>query len=128
MPRSWRASWRATTRCAPSIGSSTWADCLFPAKVRLLLGGRCSGWRGAICSVIEESFSLYGPASLPMDSARQLAGLTHQMLAQADTQARLAQMGLEVAPQQPAQFKASLKALHGRWGGIVKASGFTPQD
>jgi tripartite-type tricarboxylate transporter receptor subunit TctC len=78
--------------------------------------------------VIEESFSLYAPASLPMDSATQLASLTHQMLAQPDTQARFAQLGLEVAPQQPAQFKASLKALHARWGGIVKSSGFTPQD
>ena len=50
------------------------------------------------------------------------------MLAQPETQARFAQMGLEVAPQQPAQFKAALKALHDRWGGIVKTSGFTPQD
>lgn len=78
--------------------------------------------------VIEESFSLYGPASLSAADAAQLAALTHQMLAQADTQARFAQMGLEAAPQQPAPFKASLKALHARWAGIVKSSGFTPQD
>jgi tripartite-type tricarboxylate transporter receptor subunit TctC len=50
------------------------------------------------------------------------------MLALPDTQTRFAQMGLEVAPQQPAQFKASLKALHERWAGIVRASGFTPTD
>jgi hypothetical protein len=50
------------------------------------------------------------------------------MLALPDTQAKFAQMGLEVAPAQPAAFRASLKALHERWGGIVKASGFTPQD
>lgn len=78
--------------------------------------------------VIEESFSLYAPASLPADMVSQLAALAHQMLALPETQARFAQLGVEPAPQQPQQFKASLKALHERWGGIVKTSGFTPQD
>jgi tripartite-type tricarboxylate transporter receptor subunit TctC len=78
--------------------------------------------------VIEESYSLYAPAAVATDVVAQLATLAHQMLAQPETQARFAQMGLEVAPQQPAQFKASLQALHRRWAGIVKASGFTPQD
>jgi tripartite-type tricarboxylate transporter receptor subunit TctC len=78
--------------------------------------------------VIEESYSLYAPAAVPADVVAQLASLSHQMLAQPEIQSRFAQMGLEVAPQQPAQFRASLKALHERWGGIVKSSGFTPQD
>ncbi|MGA0569824.1 Bug family tripartite tricarboxylate transporter substrate binding protein [Variovorax sp. VNK109] len=78
--------------------------------------------------VIEESYSLYAPASLNAETVNQLATLSHQMLALPETQQRFAQMGLEVAPQQPAQFKAALKALTERWGGIVKASGFTPQD
>jgi tripartite-type tricarboxylate transporter receptor subunit TctC len=78
--------------------------------------------------VIEESYSLYAPATVPRETVAQLATLAHQMLALPDTQARFAQMGLEVAPQQPEQFRAALKALHDRWAGIVKASGFTPQD
>ncbi|TFZ02655.1 twin-arginine translocation pathway signal protein [Ramlibacter henchirensis] len=78
--------------------------------------------------VIEESYSLYAPAAVSQDTVVQLAALAHEMLARPETQARLAQMGLEAAPQQPAQFKAALKALHDRWGGIVKTSGFTPQD
>jgi tripartite-type tricarboxylate transporter receptor subunit TctC len=78
--------------------------------------------------VIEESYSLYAPAAVPVSAISQLASLAHQMLALTETQARFAQMGLEVAPMQPAEFKASLKALHERWGGIVRASGFTPTD
>lgn len=78
--------------------------------------------------VIEESFSLYAPASMPAEVANQLATVTHQMLAQPETQARFAQLGLEVAPTMPAQFKANLKALYDRWAGIVRASGFTPTD
>ncbi|WP_374669199.1 tripartite tricarboxylate transporter substrate-binding protein [Ramlibacter sp.] len=78
--------------------------------------------------VIEESFSLYAPASMPAEMANQLATVTHQMLAQPETQARFAQLGLEVAPAMPAQFKANLKALYDRWAGIVRASGFTPTD
>jgi tripartite-type tricarboxylate transporter receptor subunit TctC len=78
--------------------------------------------------VIEESFSLYAPASMPAEAANQLAATTHQMLAQAETQARFAQLGLEVAPAMPAQFRANLKALYDRWAGIVRTSGFTPTD
>lgn len=78
--------------------------------------------------MIEESFSLYAPASMPMDAAERLAGLAHEMLAHADTQARFAQLGLEVAPASPARFAADLKALHARWAGIVKSSGFAPTD
>lgn len=78
--------------------------------------------------VIEESFSLYAPASMPLDTAERLAGLAHAMLARAETQARFAQLGLEVAPASPAQFATDLKALHDRWAGIVKMSGFKPSD
>ena len=78
--------------------------------------------------VIEESFSLYAPGSMTLEAANQLAATTHQMLAQAETQARFAQLGLEVAPATPAQFRASLKGLHDRWGSIVRSSGFTPTD
>jgi tripartite-type tricarboxylate transporter receptor subunit TctC len=78
--------------------------------------------------VIEESFSLYGPGSIPPAMADQLAAVTHGMLAQSDTQAKFAQMGLEVAPATPVQFKANLKVLYNRWAGIVRSSGFTPTD
>jgi tripartite-type tricarboxylate transporter receptor subunit TctC len=78
--------------------------------------------------VIEESFSLYAPASMPPEAAIQLARLAHQMLALPETQAKFAQLGLEAAPAMPAQFKANLKALYDRWAGIVRASGFTPSD
>lgn len=78
--------------------------------------------------LIEESYSLYAPAAVSPDVVAQLATLAQQMLALPDTQARYAQMGLETAGSSPAQFKTGLKALHERWGGIVRSSGFTPQD
>ena len=78
--------------------------------------------------MIEESYSLYAPAATPAALVEQLAALSHQMLALPDVQARFAQMGLEVAPLAPAQFKTNLRALLDRWGGIVRASGFTPTD
>lgn len=78
--------------------------------------------------VIEESYSLYAPAGVAPDTVAQLASLSHQMLARPETQERFGQMGLEARPLAPAQFRANLKSLHERWGGIVRASGFTPQD
>lgn len=78
--------------------------------------------------VIEESFSLYAPASMPMSAAERLAGLAHAMLARSDTQDKFAQLGLEVAQASPMQFATDLKALHDRWAGIVKISGFNPSD
>lgn len=77
---------------------------------------------------IEESYSLYVPAAVAPTKVNQLAVLAHQMLALPDVQAKFAQMGLETAGIAPEQFKANLKALHERWGGIVKASGFLPTD
>ena len=32
------------------------------------------------------------------------------------------------APNSPAEFGKALKAEIDRWGGIIKASGFTPED
>lgn len=78
--------------------------------------------------LIEESYSLYAPAAISNDAVAQLVTLSHELLAQPPLQARFAQMGLEVAPQQPAAFKRQLQSLHERWGGIVRASGFTPTD
>lgn len=78
--------------------------------------------------VIEESYSLYAPAGVPAEMVAALAQSTHQMLALPQTQARFAQMGLEVAPQSPVRFRADLQALYARWGEIVRTSGFTPSD
>lgn len=78
--------------------------------------------------VIEESFSLYAPASMPMGATDRLARLTHELLAHPDAQAKFARLGLEAAPASPAQFAKSLRDLHGRWARIVKTSGFTPSD
>lgn len=78
--------------------------------------------------LIEESYSLYAPAALPAPVVAQLAAQAHEMLAQPEVQARFAQMGLEPAGSSPAQFREQLRALHERWGGIVRASGFTPTD
>lgn len=78
--------------------------------------------------LIEESYSLYAPASVSPEVVAELASLTGQMLALPDIQAKFAQMGLETAGLSPVQFKANLKALHERWGDIVRSSGFTPAD
>lgn len=78
--------------------------------------------------VIEESYSLYAPTGIAPDMVAQIAALSHQMLAQPETQKRFAQMGLDVRPLAPEQFRTSLKSLYARWGSIVRASDFTPQD
>lgn len=78
--------------------------------------------------VIEESYSLYAPMGIATETVTQLATLSHQMLARPETQERFAQIGLEVQPLTPAQFRAHLKSSYERWGNIVGASGFTPQD
>lgn len=78
--------------------------------------------------LIEESYSVYVPASVSPETVVQLAAMSHQMLAMPEVQAKFAQMGLETAGISPEQFRANLKALHARWGTIVRSSGFTPTD
>lgn len=78
--------------------------------------------------LIEESYSLYVPSGVAPAQVAQLASLSHQMLALPETQARFTQMGLEPAGISTTHFKDNLKALHARWGTIVKASGFQPTD
>ncbi len=77
---------------------------------------------------IEEMYALYAPAAVPAAQIQQLAQMAQQMLAVPEVLAKLTQMGLEPVGNTPEQFKAYIRALHERWGGIVKASGFTPTD
>lgn len=78
--------------------------------------------------LIEESYSLYGPAELSPERRDQLATQAHAMLEQPDIQRRFAEMGLETAGTSPEELQAIIVQLHERWGDIVKASGFTPSQ
>ncbi|MEJ7929773.1 Bug family tripartite tricarboxylate transporter substrate binding protein [Ramlibacter sp. AN1015] len=78
--------------------------------------------------LIEESYSLYAPAAVPAGSIQQIATLSHGMLEKPDVQERFTRMGLEPARSSPAEFRQNLRALHERWGRIVRESGFTPTE
>lgn len=78
--------------------------------------------------LIEESYSLYGPAGLSPERREQLATQAHAMLERPDIQRRFAEMGLEAAGTSPDELTTLITHLHERWGGIVKASGFTPSQ
>ncbi len=78
--------------------------------------------------LIEESYSLYAPADIPMEKRNDLAKLSAEMLKQPNVQARYEEMGLEPAASSPEAFAEYLQQLHDRWEGIVASSGFMPNQ
>lgn len=79
-----------------------------------------------ITIVIEESYSLYGPAGMSEARTRELEKLAREALDQPNVKARFHAMGLEPAPTTPEEQKQLIENLYQRWGEIVKTTGFQP--
>lgn len=79
-----------------------------------------------ITIVIEESYSLYGPAGMSEARTRELEKLAREALDQPNVKARFHAMGLEPAPTTPEEQKQLIESLYQRWGEIVKTTGFQP--
>lgn len=73
-------------------------------------------------------FALYAPAATPGATVERLRAAVHAGLAAPGAKDRLARLGLVPAPSGAAELLALQKRESEMWAGVVKASGFTPED
>lgn len=78
--------------------------------------------------VLVEFLGWYAPARTPPELVRQLNAAVQEALAQPDMQELFARLGLLSLRQGPEAFAAHVRDELQRWGPIVKATGFTPED
>lgn len=76
-----------------------------------------------------EWFGVLLPARTPVEVVGKLNAAVREALKTRAFQEALAKSSFDVAVSEtPGAFALRVKADHARWGGIVKASGFTPED
>lgn len=69
--------------------------------------------------------ALLAPAATPTPVVDRLNAALNKALADKDLQQRLIQLGMEAAPSSPDELSQLITGDLGRWGPVVKASGFT---
>jgi tripartite-type tricarboxylate transporter receptor subunit TctC len=75
-----------------------------------------------------EFLGWYAPAKISADYVRQLNAAVQEALATPEMQELLNRSGLIALRESPEVFAARVKAEIDRWGPIVKATGFKPED
>ena len=73
-------------------------------------------------------YGLYAPATTPAQIVARLNRAVVNGLAKADVRERIVKLSLEVAPSSPEGLAALQKVDVERWGPVVKASGFKPEQ
>lgn len=73
-------------------------------------------------------FALYAPAKTPADLVARLNKAVVEAMTSAPIKERLLKLSMEAKASTPAELAAFQKAETLRWGPVVKASGFTPQQ
>ncbi|MCY7370753.1 MAG: tripartite tricarboxylate transporter substrate binding protein [Polaromonas sp.] len=68
-------------------------------------------------------FALMAPAGLPKEVQARINAETGKVLALPDVQAKLAQLGLDVAPGSPEALAAHIQSETAKWAKVVKESG-----
>lgn len=72
-------------------------------------------------------FGFVAPAKVPDAIARKLSADVAEILAMPDVKARFDTLGMELAPQAPAQFDAFIAREHAKWAKVIKQAGLEPQ-
>ena len=72
-------------------------------------------------------FALMAPAGTPKEVVASLHGVVAKALAKPDVVARFAMLGTDVAPMDPAQLEAFIKAEIAKWARMAKEAGIQPQ-
>jgi tripartite-type tricarboxylate transporter receptor subunit TctC len=75
-----------------------------------------------------EWFGVFVPVRTPAEAVSRLNGSIHEALKASEVKLGFAKLNLDIAQAPPSDFARLLKADFERWGPIVRASGFTPQD
>jgi tripartite-type tricarboxylate transporter receptor subunit TctC len=68
----------------------------------------------------ETWFGIVAPARTPRDVLERLNAAVRKALASADTQARLAQLGMSNSSSSPAEFDAYIKSEIAKWGQVIQ--------
>jgi tripartite-type tricarboxylate transporter receptor subunit TctC len=68
----------------------------------------------------ETWFGIVAPAKTPRDVLERLNAAARKALADADTQARLAQVGMSNSSSSPAEFDAYIKSEMAKWGQVIR--------
>ena len=87
-----------------------------PAVAETLPGYNVVPWLG-----------LVAPAGTPAEIITDLHDATRRALAKPEVAAALANMGIEVAPMNPAEFSSFIESEILRWANLVKIAGIEPQ-
>lgn len=72
-------------------------------------------------------FAMYAPAGTPADIAERLRTAVIDALRKPDIRARIEALGFQVTGTSGEALAQIQRANHGRWGAIVRASGFKPE-
>ena len=72
-------------------------------------------------------FGLVTQAKVPDAIARKLSADVAEVLALPDVKARLEVLGMDLAPQSPAQFDAFIAGEYAKWGKVIKQAGIEAQ-
>lgn len=73
-------------------------------------------------------FAVYGPAGMPKATVEALRGAIDKGFGTKESTERLARLGLEAAPLDPAGVEALRRSETAMWGPVVASSGFTPSN
>jgi tripartite-type tricarboxylate transporter receptor subunit TctC len=72
-------------------------------------------------------FGLVAPTKVPDAVMRKLSADVAEILNMPEVKAKFATLGMELAPQNPAQFDAFVAAESSRWNKVLKQAGIEPQ-
>ncbi|MBL8337831.1 MAG: twin-arginine translocation pathway signal protein [Rhodoferax sp.] len=78
--------------------------------------------------VVEDGLGVYMSSKVPADQIAKLNSLTQEALKTKELQDPIRNWGFDVSAESTAEFSARLNRERGRWGPIVKATGFTAME
>ncbi len=76
----------------------------------------------------DEWFGLFLPAKTPVEVAERLHAALREGLNHPEVRERLAQVGAETMISPAAEFRQFVRNDHERWGRLIRASGYKPED
>ncbi|WP_187435101.1 Bug family tripartite tricarboxylate transporter substrate binding protein [Bradyrhizobium cytisi] len=75
-----------------------------------------------------EWFGVFVPANTPAGTVNRLNEMIRAVMNTASFKTALAKLSVDPAGETPKEFAQLIKSDFDRWGPIVRASGFTPED
>lgn len=78
--------------------------------------------------VAEEWFGIFAPTNLPTAQLEKMNAAVRKSLGSSEVQEGLKKFSFTPASSTAQEFAALVRADHERWGPIIKASGFTPEE